>query len=66
MNEELNIATQYDGTFDLTLLADGESVKKNDNNSVLVRSRGKDIRVGRGEWLIRTPSGQLVVCKELP
>lgn len=65
MNEELNLATQYDGTFDLNFLAPGETVRKNDNDSVFVNSRGKDIRVGKGEWLIRTPSGVLVVCKEI-
>jgi len=65
---DLNIATQYDGTFDLEFLERHEKVYSAGSNSgaVIIRSKGKEIRVDKGDWIIRTPSGNLVKRSELP
>ena len=68
MDEQLNIAMQYDGTFDLTFLLPHEKVWSAGPNSgaVEVETREGIIRVDEGDWLIRTPSGRLIKRSELP
>lgn len=65
---DLNIATQYDGTFDLEFLEPGESVRMHDPaiTSVEVTTPKKVVILEIGDWLIRTPSGDLINRKELP
>lgn len=62
MNEEMNIATQYDGTFDLQFLKDDEDVRCVDplSRAVEVRTKHGPVRAEVGDWLIRTTDGRLV------
>lgn len=64
---DLNIATQYDGTFDLEFLQGAEYVLMHDpeTRSVEVHTVHGIVVAEVGDWLIRTPSGRLVNRKEL-
>ena len=65
--DNLNIATQFDGTFDLTFLELNEKVRSAGpgTNAVEVITPTKTIRVEKGDWLIRTPSGNLIARNDL-
>ena len=62
MDEQMNIATQYDGTFDLLFLKDDEDVRLVDtvSRAVEVRTKHGPMRVEVGDWLIRSTDGRLV------
>ena len=59
MNEQLNIAIQYRDTFDLGFLKRDERVRATEN-AVEVFTKGRWMRVEKGDWPIRTMDGRLV------
>ena len=69
MDDYVNIATQFDGTFDLEFLLPHERIRKaTDGSGAVEITDGATgiLRVEVGEWLIRTPSGKLIRRSELP
>lgn len=63
----MSIATQFDGTFDLEFLTDGEKVRSagRGTNAVEVLTPTRTIRLEKGDWLIRTIDGRLIAQKEI-